>query len=245
MTFAFAFALVQIAPEKPLLSWRETMSEFEQIPFGADDFVGNPEARCPCLLLLDTSQSMRGTPIAELNRGLVVFKEELARDSLAMKRVEIAVVTFGPVAILSDFQTPDQFQPANLSTTGDTPMGAAIIEGLEILKQRKATYRSNGIGVYRPWVFLITDGAPTDDWKYAAQLVREGEASDSFSFFAVGVRGANMDVLNQIAPRGAQKLDGLKFRELFSWLSSSLKGVSRSQVGTKVALLPPSGWTEV
>jgi uncharacterized protein YegL len=124
-------------------------------------------------------------------------------------------------------------------------MGAAIVEGLEILRRRKAIYRSSGIGVYRPWVFLITDGEPTDEWRYAAQLVREGESSDSFSFFAVGVRGANMDILNQIATRGAQRLDGLKFRELFSWLSSSLKGVSRSQVGTKVQLPPPSGWTEV
>ena len=76
---------------------------------------------------------MQGSPIAELNRGMTTFKEELAKDSLAMKRVEIAVIAFGPVATLSDFQTPDYFQPTDLSITGDTPMGAAIIEGLEIL----------------------------------------------------------------------------------------------------------------
>lgn len=221
------------------------MSEFDQIPFGAAEFADNPEPRCPCLLLLDTSHSMQGQPIAELNKGLVAFKDELATDSLAMKRVEIAVVTFGPVNIHSDFQTPDFFHPTHISTTGDTPMGSAIEQGLEMLRQRKDAYKANGISYYRPWVFLITDGAPTDSWQRAAQLVKEGEASKAFSFFPVAVQGANMDILAQIATRAPLKLDGLKFRELFAWLSSSLSGVSHSQVGQTVALPPPSGWAEV
>lgn len=221
------------------------MSQYSQIPFGAAEFAENAEPRCPCLLLLDTSQSMAGEPLRQLNAGLVSFKDELATDLLAMKRVELAVVTFGPVNVLSDFQTPDLFYPPQLSTTGDTPMGEAIERGLDMLQDRKAAYRANGISYYRPWIFLITDGAPTDSWSRAAQLVKEGEATKAFSFFAVGVQGANMEILGQIAPRGAMKLDGLKFRELFSWLSSSLSGVSQSQVGQQVLLPPPSGWTEV
>ena len=51
------------------------MSEFDQVPFGAAEFADNPEPRCPCLLLLDTSGSMAGAPIAELNAGLVTFKD--------------------------------------------------------------------------------------------------------------------------------------------------------------------------
>ena len=103
----------------------------EQIPFGAVSFADNPEPRCPCLLLLDTSISMSGNPIHELNNGLVAFKDELATDSLAMKRVEVAIVTFGPVDVKNTFHSASSFDPPNLSTTGDTPMGAAINQGIE------------------------------------------------------------------------------------------------------------------
>ena len=221
------------------------MSAFEQIGFGSEDFVSNPEPRCPCLLLLDTSHSMQGRPISELNRGIAAFKDELATDALAMKRVEIALVTFGPVNIESSFQTPDYWQPTTFSTTGDTPMGEAIEQGLDMIKERKQRYKDNGISYYRPWIFLITDGAPTDNWQRAAQRIREGEQNKEFSFFAVGVANADMGILAQIAPRGGLKLDGLKFRELFMWLSSSLSRVSASNTGDRVALPPPTGWTEV
>jgi uncharacterized protein YegL len=69
----------------------------EQIPFGTNDFAENPEPRVACVLLLDVSGSMAGSAIAELNAGLTTYKDELAADSLASKRVEVAVVTFGSV----------------------------------------------------------------------------------------------------------------------------------------------------
>lgn len=217
----------------------------DQLPFGADTFADNPEPRCPCVLLLDTSASMSGAAIQELNAGLLAFKDEIAADSLAAKRVELAIVTFGPVRVENSFQNVMDFYPQPLSAGGDTPMGSAVLQGIELIRQRKQAYRSNGIAFYRPWLFLITDGAPTDEWQSAAALIREGETSKALAFFAVGVLGANMTVLKQLSMREPLKLQGLKFRELFQWLSNSMKSVSQSTPGSAVPLLPPSGWTDV
>lgn len=207
-----------------------------------DDFADNPEPRCPCILLLDVSGSMNGRPLNELNAGLQVFREELQGDSLAMKRVDVAIVTFGPVKTEVPFVNASAFYPPSLTSQGDTPMGSAINAALSLLEDRKREYRANGIAYYRPWVFLITDGSPTDEWQSAAAAVREGEASKKFAFFSVGVDGANMHTLSQISARQPLRLQGLMFRELFSWLSASMSSVSRSTPGTEVPLTPPVGW---
>ena len=225
------------------------MSEYdEQIPFSGAEFAENPEPRCPCLLLLDTSGSMQGAPVKELNSGLVTFKDELMADSMALKRVEVGLITFGPVKIENEFQTADVFQPPILTARADTPMGAAIEQGLQLLEWRKQVHRQNGISYYRPWVFLITDGGPTDAWQNAASLVKTGEQSKSFKFFAVGVQGANMETLKQISVSEPLKLSGLRFRDLFSWLSNSLGSVSQSAPGDAVPLTnpaTPSGWASI
>jgi uncharacterized protein YegL len=220
-----------------------------QKPFGTDDFALNPEPRCPCLLLLDVSSSMSGEPITELNEGLKAFRDELLADPLASKRVEVACITFGPVHVATEFETAGVFQPPWLRALGETPMGAAIKSGVELVRLRKEAYRSNGIAFYRPWIFLITDGEPTDAWTEAAKKVKEGEASKAFAFFAVGVKGANMAVLKQISVREPLKLKGVRFRGLFQWLSNSMKSISRSTPGDEVPLKNPTqgpdGWASI
>lgn len=218
----------------------------DQIDFAeVDSFADNPEPRCPCLLLLDISRSMDGPALDALNDGLVQFKDELAADSLALQRVEIGIVTFGPVEIHTPFIEAGAFMPPVLVARGDTPLGEAITTGLKMLEDRKAIIRENGVALFRPWVFVITDGGPTDTWKHAAALVRDGEQNKRFALFTVGVEGANMEVLSQISVRAPLKLEGLKFRELFQWLSASMKAVSQSSPGTEVQLAPPTGWASV
>lgn len=62
---------------------------------GADEFANNPDPRVPCILLLDTSSSMTGQPIDELNAALQQFREDVTQDALAARRVEVALFTFG------------------------------------------------------------------------------------------------------------------------------------------------------
>ena len=212
------------------------------------EFAKNPDPRCAVVLLLDTSGSMDGQRIRELNQGLAVFQQELSKDGLASRRVEVAIITFdSSVNLVQDFVTVNQFNPPHLSATGTTAMGQAIETALSVVESRKAVYKNNGIDFFRPWILLITDGAPTDSWQNAAQMVRQFAAKKKVSFYAVGVQGADMNILSQIAPTNTSPLmlKGLAFPELFRWLSSSMTVVSNSKPGEQVALPPTSGWATV
>jgi uncharacterized protein YegL len=213
------------------------------------EFAENPEPRCPCLLLLDTSSSMRGRPIAALNAALARFKQDLSQNSLVAHRVEVAVVTFdSEIRLAHGFAAIEAFDPPMLEVEGLTCMGAAIHLALDLVAARKERYRAAGIAYYRPWIFLITDGEPEgephDVVLKAAERIREEERGLRVAFFAVGVGNANMRRLARIVPRRPVRLAGLKFDELFQWLSTSMQLVSLSRTDEQVAL-PPIGWAMV
>ena len=225
------------------------------------EFAENPEPRCPVVLLLDTSGSMTGQPIAELNEGLREFEKALKGDRLASLRVEVAVVTFGGVVRAFDvsgggqrevpfdanqaFVTADSFQPPVLEASGETPMGEAVSRALALLWERKDIYKQNSIDYFRPWILLVTDGKPTDTgWEAAADAARAEESRKGVSFYAIGVEGADMQKLARFSDqRPPLKLKGLAFRELFQWLSKSLSAVAQLRPGEQ-APLAPVGWAQ-
>src|SRR5204862_5940386 len=88
------------------------------------EFAENPEPRCPCVLLLDTSASMQGRPLDALNDGIRQFKDHLVKDPLACRRVEVSVVSYdSKVNVVQNFVTADRFDPPTLTSQGFTYMG--------------------------------------------------------------------------------------------------------------------------
>ncbi|MFM2310643.1 MAG: hypothetical protein RLY87_2765 [Chloroflexota bacterium] len=201
----------------------------------------NPDPRIACVLLLDTSASMGGEGMDQLNEGLRQFVEDVKKDRVALDRVELAIVTFGPVRVVQPFTPLDTFQAPTLVAEGTTPLGEAIHLALDMVQMRKEVYRNAGIPYYRPWAFLVTDGTPTDldVFESAAQRVREIEAARGLTFHAFGVQNANMQLLNSLGARPAHRLRGFEFNELFLWLSSSISSVSKSNPGVWDADLLP------
>jgi uncharacterized protein YegL len=194
----------------------------------------NRQPRCPCVLVLDASASMSGEPIAKLNTAVAALPDEMMGDKLAVKRVEIAIVSFPPVRTAQSFTTLEAFVPPKLVASGSTPLGAAVTHALNLIEERKAEYRAQHLDWFRPWLFLVTDGAPdpSDDWRAAAAAVLRAEADKKVAFFGVGVPGADMDVLAQFSRRVPLHLADLRFREMIQWLSRSLKAVSQSNSHT-------------
>jgi len=217
------------------------------------EFAENPEPRCPVVLLLDTSGSMYGNPIAQLNAGVATFKQEVLKDTTAALRVEVAVITFDDSAKLrQNFVTVDEFKPPTLEAGGLTTMGQGIQMALRHVESRKAEYKNSGVSYYRPWILMISDGVPTDldVLEQSAQQLKKAAQDKKVVMFPIGVEGFDLSVLQQVVPPPPSPqpvmLNGLKFVELFRWLSDSMKQISGSKVGGGMVNLPPTnGWASV
>jgi uncharacterized protein YegL len=209
------------------------------------------DLKCACVLLLDTSGSMDGNRIAALNEGLKTLVHELRtdKDGLALRRADIAIVTFdSEVKVIQDFETADRFEAPRLTAQGLTFLGSGIMTALDMIKERKKVYKQNGILYYRPWLFILTDGEPQGEppevVDQAAALLRRYQEEKRVAVFPIGVGEANMTTLARIAsPTRPKLLAETKFNELFVWLSASLEKRSESMNAGEQMTFDDPKWT--
>ena len=194
----------------------------------------NASDKLHCILVLDTSGSMYGAPIDELNNGLQRFQEQVLNDGNAADKIEVSIITFG--STVTQIQQPamlDLFDMPTLEAYGTTPMIEALEQAILLAEDRKTWYKNNGLGYYRPWIILMTDGAPDTPHEVPAMAAKLAnlQAQKKFQLTAIGVGDdADMSVLQQLSPMSA-KLKGLDFTGFFQWLSASVSMVSQSIPG--------------
>ena len=214
----------------------------------SNDLINNPSPRCACMVILDTSASMGGAPIQQLNDGFAHFIQSLQQDEVAACSVEVSVITAGgnvseqlPFTTAMDIQSCPRF-----SASGGTPIGEAVNVALQKLEKRKHDYQKNGVAYYQPWLVIISDGEPTDVWQSAASASRQLSQNRKLVVLPIGVENADLGKLSQFSSRPAKALQGLKFNEFFEWLSVSMSRVSASaSTSSSVQLPPTSGWDSI
>jgi len=220
----------------------------EIIKMRTDDLILNPTPRCACVLVLDTSGSMEGQRIKELNKGVKQFIKEVKEDELAPYSVEIGIITVGPDVKQKMQITPvHKIKPvSSFRASGGTPLGEAVTAALDMLETRKGEYKTEGVPYYQPWLVLMSDGEPTDSWQDAASKSRSIAKKKKLVVMPVGVSNANLAVLSLFSNRPAKALAGLKFKEFFAWLSASMARVAASGSTTSKIELPPTrGWDSI
>ena len=217
----------------------------DNVPLIEASIQDNAQQRTPCVLVLDCSSSMEGERIAALNRGLDAFRRALLEDETALQRVVVEVVVCGGDApeIALPWTPATSFQPPLLHATGRTPLGAGMALALDEIERVKHLMREYGTPHTRPWIFLMTDGAPNDQgWVQVAERTRQAVDNKRVIVWPIAVPGANAHVLRQFAgpDMPIYEVEATRFVELFQWLSTSLVATAASRPGERLQLPAPS-----
>jgi len=201
------------------------------------------------------SQGGMGLPIDLLNKALPTLQSDLLLDPTASVSVELAIVTFGgsPKEVVP-FTPVSSFFPPVLTAGGGTPLGLAVIIALDMIERRKQELTEAGLVFFRPWIFILTDGQPTDsasDWSDATQRAALSLQQKKVDIWALSTDASPTVIskLQQITAKTAV-LEGFAFRETFKFLTTSLTGLSNSKDRQDVAIPPtpsqitPTPWTQ-
>lgn len=214
----------------------------------------NRNQRLPCVLVLDGSTSMADSPsllsprkIDLLNEGRRQLSADLKEDETAAICVQIMEIAMGghdEITTVTEFCDATMYQPNAIEANGSTPLGAAVMQALELCEQQKQNYRDNGIPHLRPWIFILADGEPTDNWKPAAEACIKAEQQKKALIFPVGIgETADLNVMSQFSSQmKALRLNERKFKEFFKFVSSSVAVASISRPGDRIELPRTDSW---
>jgi len=203
--------------------------------------------RLPVYLLLDTSGSMHGEPVEAVKNGVQTLLTTLKQDPYALETAFISVITFDstarqvvPLTDLLSFNLPP------LVAQGATALGEALSLtaariGSEVQKTTAETK-----GDWRPLIFLMTDGVPTDDWRKG---LRDFNAAKKAVVVACAAgHNADTQVLKEITEIVLQldTADSSSIKSFFKWVSASISvGSQKVENGKKEVIglsdlpLPP------
>jgi uncharacterized protein YegL len=124
-----------------------------------------------------------------------------------------------------------------------------MLTSVELLDNRKKEYQKVGVDYFQPWLVLMSDGTPTDlvETEDAIKKISKLCNDKKLTLFPIGIGNrADMNKLSQFG-KDAVKLDGLKFKEFFEWLSQSVSVVSQSAPGEEIVLdsVGIKNWTTI
>jgi len=218
----------------------------KQESFGAPIIENPGGAHMACVLLLDTSYSMEGEPIDNLNKAIRDFRKHLSADEMVQKCLDICIISFNSEAkVILPFTPISRMEPITLTVEGTTAMSKGIHLAIDMIKERNRFYAEVGTPVYIPWIYMITDGEPNpdDDIESARQRIELEESkgkNGKLKFLALAVPGADKKTLVELTrhqdnPR-IMELHNYNFETVLNWIAESMKLISVSRVDENVPL---------
>lgn len=207
------------------------------------DIVCSSEPHMAFLFLLDVSGSMySNNAIGSLNESINRFKVQVCEDPATTQILDVAIVAFNhDVNVAMPFTPVSYMETVTLEANGGTNIAPAVDVAIDMVQERSRFYRLNGTEPYKPWIFMISDGAG-GDVTAAGQKIKELESTGALTFFCLGVDGYDPKTLHTLAGEKVLKLNGYDFSGIFDWAQKSMRSVSVSTPGEKFELpkLPDS-----